>query len=119
PGDDDVAAAIAASRAVEAPSPAADTLAWHRLRLLIGEGKQEEARAELDQLLDGRALPAGVENLLRYHRMKLARDLEEFLRFAPRRGEFMMYLPDPQTKLDASALPLNRRPSCPARRPRC
>jgi hypothetical protein len=106
PGDDDVAAAIAASRTVEAGSPARDTLAWHRLRLLIGEGKQEEARAELDQLLDGRALPAGVENLLRYHRMKLARDLEEFLRFAPRRGEFMMYLPDPQTKLDATALPL-------------
>src|SRR5262245_35829341 len=25
---------------------------------------------------------------------------------SPRRGEFMMYLPDPQTKLDASALPL-------------
>ena len=106
PGDNDVAAAIAASRAIEASSPAYYTLAWNRLRLLIGEDKQEEARAELDQLLDGRPLPAGVENLMRYHRMKLARDLDEFLGSALRRGEFVMYLPDPKTKLDATALPL-------------
>jgi hypothetical protein len=106
PGDDDVAAAIAASRAVEAGSPAYYTLAWHRLRLFIGENKQEEARVELDQILDGRQLPEGVENLMRYHAMKLARDLDEFLRFALRRGEFMMYLPDPRTRLDATALPL-------------
>jgi len=106
PGDEDVAAAIAASRASEAISPAYYTLAWHRLRLLIGENKQEEARAELDQILDGRPLPEGVENLMRYHRMKLARDLDEFVRFALRRGEFVMYLPDPRTKLDATAPPL-------------
>ena len=106
PGDNDVAAAIAASRAIEANSPAYYTLAWHRLRLLIGENKQEDARAELDQILDGRPLPEGVENLMRYHAMKLARDLDEFLRFAPRRGEFVMYLPDPRTKLDATAPPL-------------
>ena len=67
PGDEDVAAAVAASRAIEAGSPAYYTLAWHRLRLLIGENKQEEARAELDQILDGRPLPEGVENLMRYH----------------------------------------------------
>jgi hypothetical protein len=106
PGDEDVAAAIAASRAIEAGSPAYYTLAWHRLRLLIGENKQEDARAELDQILDGRPLPEGVENLMRYHRMKLARDLDEFVRFALRRGEFVMYLPDPRTKLDATAPPL-------------
>jgi hypothetical protein len=107
PGDEDVAAAIAASRAVEATSPAYYTLAWHRLRLLIADGKQDEARAELDQILDGRALPEGVENLMRYHRMKLARDLDEFVRFALRRGEFVMYLPDPRTKLDATPPPLS------------
>jgi hypothetical protein len=43
---------------------------------------------------------------MRYHAMKLARDLDEFQRFALRRGEFMMYLPDPRTRLDATALPL-------------
>ncbi len=73
PGDDDVAAAITASREIEPSSPAYYTLAWHRLRLLIAENKQEEARAELDQILDGRPLPEGVENLMRYHRTKLAR----------------------------------------------
>ena len=93
PGDDDVAAAITASRAIETSSPAYYTLAWHRLRLLIAENKQEEARAELDQILDGRPLPEGVENLMRYHRTKLARDVDEFVRFALRRGEFVMYLP--------------------------
>jgi hypothetical protein len=113
PGNEDVAAAIAASRAIEAGSPAYYTLAWHRLRLLIGENKQEEARAELDQILDGRPLPEGVENLMRYHRMKLARDLDEFVRFALRRGEFVMYLPDPRTKLDATALPLKSTTSFP------
>jgi hypothetical protein len=113
PGDEDVAAAIAASRAIEASSPAYYTLAWHRLRLLIGENKQEDARAELDQILDGRPLPEGVENLMRYHRMKLARDLDEFVRFALRRGEFVMYLPDPRTKLDATALPLKSATSYP------
>jgi hypothetical protein len=113
PGDEDVAAAIAASRAIEASSPAYYTLAWHPLRLLIGEGKQDEARAELDQILDGRPLPEGVENLMRYHRMKLARDVDEFVRFALRRGEFVMYLPDPRTKLDATALPLKSTTSYP------
>jgi hypothetical protein len=113
PGDDDVAAAVAASRAIEAGSPAYYTLAWHRMRLLIGENKQEEARAELDQILDGRTLPEGVENLMRYHRIKLARDLDEFLRFALRVGEFVMYLPDPRTKLDATAPPLKSATSFP------
>src|SRR5262249_34403291 len=101
------------SRAIEASSPAYYTLAWHRLRLLIGENKQEEARAELDQILDGRALPEGVENLMRYHRMKLARDVDEFARFALRRGEFVMYLPDARTKLDATAPPLKSSTSFP------
>src|SRR6516165_8912262 len=113
PGDEDVAAAIAASRAIEASSPAYYTLAWNRLRLLIGENKQEEARTEFDQILDGRPLPEGVENLMRYHRMKLARDLDEFARFALRRGEFVMYLPDPRTKLDATAPPLKSSASFP------
>ena len=113
PGDEDVAAAVAASRAIEAGSPAYYTLAWHRLRLLIGENKHEEARAELDQILDGRPLPEGVENLMRYHRMKLARDLDEFVRYALRRGEFVMYLPDPRTKLGATALPLRSTTSFP------
>jgi hypothetical protein len=106
PGDPETTEAIAASREIAASSPAYYTLAWHRVRLLIGEDKREDARAELDRLLGAGALPAGVGNLLRYHRLKLARDLAEFEKFALRRGEFVMGIYDPHTKLDATALPL-------------
>ena len=105
PGDADVAAAIAASRGIEASSPAYYTVAWHRLRLLIGENKHEEARIELDQLLDGRPLPEGVENLMRYHAMKLARDLDEFLalRAAPRRIRDVPSRPADQARRNGAA----------------
>jgi hypothetical protein len=107
PGDPETAEAIAASREVAASSPAFYTLAWHRVRLLIGEDKREDARIELDQLLSATSLPAGVGNLLRYHRLKLARNLAEFEKFALRRGEFVMGIYDPRTRLDATPLPLS------------
>src|SRR5262249_24517613 len=113
PGDEDVAAAIAASRAIEAGSPAYYTLAWHPLRLPIRENNPEDAPPDPHPILDRPPLPEGVENLMRYHRMKLARDLDEFVRFALRRGEFVMYLPDPRTKLDATAPPLKSSTSFP------
>ena len=44
---------------------------------------------------------------MRYQRLKLARDIGgEFAKLAVRRGEFLMYLYDPRTKLDAFPLPL-------------
>ena len=43
---------------------------------------------------------------MRYQRLKLARDIGEFAKFAVRTGEFLMYLYDPRTKLDAMPLPL-------------
>jgi hypothetical protein len=106
PGDPDAADAMAAARAVAADSPAYDTLAWHRMRLLIDQGKADEARTELDRLLASPSLPAGVGNLLRYQRLKLARDVGEFVTFGTRRGEFLMYLYDPRTGLSAIPLPL-------------
>jgi hypothetical protein len=106
PNDPDAAAAVAASQAIDAGSPAYYTLAWNRLRLLIGQSKADEARVELDRQLAAPALPEGVDNLMRYQRLMLARDLGEFVRFAVRRGEFLMYLYDPRTKLDATPLPL-------------
>jgi hypothetical protein len=108
PGDPDAAAAIAASQAVDAASPAYYTLAWNRLRLLIGQGKADDARAELDRTLAAPALPAGVGNLMRYQRLMLARDVGEYARFAVRRGEFLMYVYDPRTGLSAMPLPLTQ-----------
>ena len=106
PGDPDSAEAVAAAQAIDAASPAYYSLAWNRLRLLIGQGKTDDARAELDRHLAAAALPEGVENLMRYHRLALARDIGEFVKFAVRRGEFLMYLYDPRTNLNAMALPL-------------
>jgi hypothetical protein len=106
PEDPDAAEAVAAAQAIDAGSPAYYTLAWNRLRLLIGMGKSDDARAELDRHLAAPALPEGVDNLLRYQRLALARDIGEFAKFAVRRGEFLMYLYDPRTKLDAMPLPL-------------
>ena len=106
PDDADAAEAIAAARAVDAGSPAYYTLAWNRLRLLIGQGKADAARAEFDRIIAVPDLPEGVGNLMRYQRLKLARDTAEFARFALRRAEFIMYLYDPRTNLDATPLPL-------------
>jgi hypothetical protein len=108
PGDPDAAAAITASQAIEAASPAYYTLAWNRLRLLIGQGKTDDARAELDRLLAAPVLPAGVGNLMRYQRLMLARDVGEYAKFAVRRGEFLMYIYDPRTGLSAMPLPLTQ-----------
>ncbi len=106
PDDPDATPAMAAAQAIDAASPAYYTLAWNRLRLLIGQGKTDEARAELDRELVSPAPPEGVGNLMAYLRLALARDVDEFAKLAVRRGEFLMYLYDPRTKLDAMALPL-------------
>jgi hypothetical protein len=107
PDDSDSADVMAAAQAIEANSPAYHTLGWNRMRLLIGQGKTDDARAELDQLLaDSSALPEGVGNLLRYHRLKLARDVGEYVKFAPRRGEFLMYVRDENFETAPIALPL-------------
>jgi hypothetical protein len=106
PGDADAAEAVAASQAIDANSPAYYTLAWHRLRLLIGLGKTDDARAELDRHLAAPSLPEGVGNLMRYQRLTLARNIGEFVKFAVRRGEFLMYVYDPRTNLAAVPLPL-------------
>jgi hypothetical protein len=106
PNDPDTAEVMTASQAIDANSPAYYTLAWNRVRLLIGQSKADDARAELDRLLAAPSLPEGVGNLMRYHRLMLARDIGEFVKFAVRSGEFIMYIYNARTKLDAIALPL-------------
>jgi len=106
PGDGDTADIMTAAQAIDAKSPAYHTLAWHRVRLMIGQGKADDARAELDRLLaDPAALPEGVANLMSYQRLKLARDVNEYVKFAPRRGEFMLYVRDEEGYAAPIALP--------------
>jgi tetratricopeptide (TPR) repeat protein len=67
-------------------SPAYATAQYHRIRLLLASGKNEEARAAIDTLLPvlRTSLDHSSLNLFLAWRLKLARSFEEFLEFAPR-----------------------------------
>ncbi|HEX8473758.1 MAG TPA: hypothetical protein VF666_06965 [Pyrinomonadaceae bacterium] len=75
----------AASR-VEPESGAFVSVVFHSVRLLTEAGRDDEARRRLDALLtqDRATFPPSALNLLLSQRMRLARDLDEFLRFAQR-----------------------------------
>lgn len=79
---------LEASRRIPPDSPAYATAAYQRIRLLTESGKPDEARADLDQALPllGRREPQSAINLFLSQRLVLARNLDEFLRFAPRQS---------------------------------
>jgi len=79
-GDAAVPELLAAAREVKSDSPAYLTVNCHRVRLL----PPNDARALADRLLAG-TMPTSARNQFRAERMRLARDFEEFLRYAPRR----------------------------------
>ena len=61
------------------------TVTYHAARLLVGQGKTDEARRKLDSLLASRdRLPVSTANELAALRMTLARNLNELLAYAPR-----------------------------------
>jgi hypothetical protein len=78
--DPDLAELLPAAAAVKPDSPGYLTVSYLRIRLM----PPDEARALADQLLAGN-LSTAAENQIRAERMALARDLDEFLRYAPRR----------------------------------
>jgi hypothetical protein len=80
PGDAAVPEFLAAAREVTSDSPAYITVNYHRVRLL----PPPDARALADKLLAGK-MPTSARNQVRAERMRLARDFEEFLRYAPPR----------------------------------
>jgi hypothetical protein len=67
-------------------SPAYDTVFYHRVRLLIALKRTDEARALLDAALPAlrNQKPTSKRNALLGERMAVARNLNEFLEFAPR-----------------------------------
>lgn len=75
-----------AARQISPDSPAYLTTRFHLLRLFIEEGKVSEARLGLDALLSNKALglPASARNEFLALRMKIAVDLNDWLRYAPR-----------------------------------
>ena len=85
-GDPDEGQVLAAARLVEPSSPAYLTVAYHTARLAIASRKEEQVREMLDRLLIERTWkedPSAL-NLFLAQRLKLARSLDEFLKFAPR-----------------------------------
>ena len=83
--DPSALARIAAAEKVKPKSPAFVTLTYHVARLLIGQGKADEARAKADALLAMRdQLPLTAMNEIKRLRMSIARNLAELLEDAQR-----------------------------------
>ena len=75
---------VAAS--VDQTSPAYLTVFYHRIRILSEIDNKAEARKLLDELFSRTRLqiPISSQNLFRAQRLALARNLDEFLKYAPR-----------------------------------
>jgi len=85
-GQAHVSDALAQAATVSPNSPAYLTVAYHRLRLLDELGRIDEARQLLDRLLSetkSQSSRSALNQLLAL-RLKLARNLDEFLKYAPR-----------------------------------
>ena len=76
---------ITAAMRVPRGSPGFVTMRFHAARVLIERGKTEQARAMLDAMLVNRSgLPRSAANGFAWLRLKLARNLDEFLTYAMR-----------------------------------
>jgi len=69
-----------------------DTVFYHRVRLLIGRDRADDARGLLDQALPTlrAAKPGSTLNALLRERLAVARNFDEFLEYAPR-ADFRSY----------------------------
>jgi hypothetical protein len=105
------AAALSVAAAKISPdSPAYLTLTFHRLRLLEQSGNRDAAREQLDQLLAqrGPTLSYSARNQFLALRMKLAANLEDFLKFAPRNSNDAEVYPNAP---EGAAIPASPRAS--------
>ncbi len=85
---------VTAAAKVPATSPAYATAIYHTLRLTIATGKKDEARRLLDSLLSTNKLPASTVNQFLALRMKVAQNLDEFLKYAQRKPAALSYNDD-------------------------
>jgi hypothetical protein len=86
PSDGTVPQLMAAAETIKPGTPAYDTVFYHRVRLLIGLHRADEARALLDPALAAlrNQPPDSYRNALLGERMAVARSFSEFLTYAPR-----------------------------------
>jgi len=100
------AAVLDAAAALPAGSPAFPAVAFHAARLHAEAGRAEAAGATLDRAFANRNLPLATRNLLLALRMKLARDLDEFLAAAARTPATILFDRDGTELPDSSRRPL-------------
>lgn len=86
PGDSFVPELIDAAAKITPGSPAYDTAFFHRVRLLTGLKRTDEARGLLDDAIPAlrRDKPGSTLNALLGERMAVSRSFNEFLTYAPR-----------------------------------
>jgi hypothetical protein len=98
---------LAAGEKVKTGSPAYDTIFYHRVRLLIGMHRTDEARSLLDQALPAMRsqAPSSNENALLSERMAVARDFKEFLLYAPRKEVFASDINDATIEANCVNIP--------------
>jgi hypothetical protein len=86
PSDGTTAQLLAAAETIKPDTPAYETVFYHRLRLLIGLKRTDEARTMLDAALAvlRNQPPDSYRNALLGKRMAVARSFSEFLTYAPR-----------------------------------
>ena len=78
-------ALVEAALEVPASSPAYASVRFQAVRILIGNGEQERARAVLADVAPHTAeFPISAQNAFRAEHLELARNFDEFLAFAPR-----------------------------------
>jgi len=102
-----------AAEKVPPASSAFATVSFHRARLLGASGRDDDARQALDVLLalGDSTFPQSSRNLLLALRLRLARNLDEFLEFAPRVPAEVDYwgaYTDPSMEEYSSTAPENR-----------
>ncbi len=87
PGDPRVGELLRAADAVNRNAPGYTTVQFYGIRLMIESGRPDQARKRLDAVLGrgGGTLPESSRNLFLALRVRLARNMDEFLRAAPRK----------------------------------
>jgi len=92
-----------ASERVSSGAPGFITVTFHRVRLLAESGNRDKAREVIDRLISqNKSLSLSATNLLLAERAYLAKDLDDFLIYAPRKPAAIIYWnPDEEGEVPA------------------
>lgn len=99
-----VAEILSEADKISKDSPAFATARYHQIRLLLETGKRAEAKQKLDEVIANnlKNLPLSSQNKFLAQRMVLAENLDDFLKYAPRKAA--MFVWDDTDREDGSSL---------------